>query len=75
MSPSDWLSSIGTGRCDFPDPVKNVLAFLGIFRGAHDAGFLGIKEEMKLAAARPFACCVANPTAKRILPHTLDRSV
>lgn len=66
---------IGTGRSDFPNQVNNVLAFPGIFRGALDARVSRITEEMKLAAARALASCVANPTAEMILPDALDRSV
>ncbi|MEM7558460.1 MAG: malic enzyme-like NAD(P)-binding protein, partial [Planctomycetota bacterium] len=66
---------VGTGRSDFPNQVNNVLAFPGIFRGALDAGVSRITEEMKLAAARALASCVAEPAAERILPDALDRSV
>ena len=66
---------VGTGRSDFPNQVNNVLAFPGIFRGALDSGAPQITEEMKLAAARALADCVAEPTAGQILPDPLDRSV
>jgi malate dehydrogenase (oxaloacetate-decarboxylating) len=66
---------VGTGRSDFPNQVNNVLAFPGIFRGALDTGATQITEEMKLAAARALAECVAEPTAKCILPDPLDSTV
>jgi malate dehydrogenase (oxaloacetate-decarboxylating) len=66
---------VGTGRSDFPNQVNNVLAFPGIFRGALDAGVPRITDEMKIAAAHALAACVENPTADRILPDALDRSV
>ena len=66
---------VGTGRSDFPNQVNNVLAFPGIFRGALDARAPRITEEMKIAAAKELAACVASPTAEMILPDPLDRSV
>ena len=66
---------VGTGRSDFPNQVNNVLAFPGIFRGALDVGATVITEEMKLAAARALARSIANPTADRVLPDALDRTV
>ena len=66
---------VGTGRSDFPNQVNNVLAFPGIFRGALDAKAPRITEEMKLAAAKELAACVAEPKAEMILPDPLDRSV
>ncbi len=66
---------VGTGRSDFPNQVNNVLAFPGIFRGALDSGATRITEEMKLAAAKALAATVPEPTADRILPDALDRTV
>ena len=66
---------IGTGRSDFPNQVNNVLAFPGIFRGALDAKAERITAEMKIAAAHALADAVGNPTAERILPDPLDRTV
>ena len=66
---------IGTGRSDFPNQVNNLLAFPGIFRGALDAKATRITEAMKIAAARELAFLVREPTADRILPDPLDRSV
>ncbi|MEN1705030.1 MAG: NADP-dependent malic enzyme [Planctomycetota bacterium] len=66
---------VGTGRSDYPNQINNVLAFPGIFRGAIDARADRITPEMKLAAARALAGCVEEPTADRIIPDPLDRSV
>ncbi len=66
---------VGTGRSDFPNQVNNVLAFPGIFRGALDANVPRITAEMKIAAAYALAAAVPNPTADRVLPSPLDRTV
>ena len=66
---------VGTGRSDFPNQVNNVLAFPGIFRGALDAGASAIDGSMKLAAAHALAAAVGTPTADKILPTPLDRTV
>ncbi len=79
IMPEDALAGgaavVGTGRSDFPNQVNNVLVFPGIFRGALDCGAAQITEEMKVAAARALAACVDKPTADRILPDPLDRTV
>ncbi len=66
---------IGTGRSDFPNQVNNVLAFPGIFRGAFDARAARIDGHMKLACVYALANAVEHPTAERILPDPLDRSI
>ena len=66
---------VGTGRSDFPNQVNNLLAFPGIFRGALDAQATQINEVMKITAARALAAMISAPTADRILPDPLDRSV
>lgn len=66
---------VGTGRSDFPNQVNNLLAFPGIFRGALDARATQITEAMKIAAAHELAFLVREPTADRILPDPLDRSI
>jgi len=65
---------IGTGRSDFPNQINNVLAFPNPC-GALDAGASAISEEMKIAAARALAAATINPSAERVLPDPLDRSV
>jgi malate dehydrogenase (oxaloacetate-decarboxylating) len=66
---------VGTGRSDFPNQVNNVLVFPGIFRGALDCGAAQISEEMKVTTAKALAACVESPTADKILPDPLDRTV
>ena len=66
---------VGTGRSDFPNQVNNVLAFPGLFRGALDAQAERITDEMKMAAAHALADAVGDPSAERILPDPLDRTV
>ena len=66
---------VGTGRSDFPNQVNNLLAFPGIFRGALDARANRITQGMKIAAARSLADLVKDPTAAKILPNPLNRSV
>lgn len=66
---------VGTGRSDFPNQVNNVLAFPGIFRGALDASAKTITPKMKIAAAWALANAVNEPTADKILPSPLDRTI
>ncbi|PFM43587.1 NAD-dependent malic enzyme [Bacillus cereus] len=71
---------VGTGRSDFPNQVNNVLAFLGVFRGALDVQAKEINEEMKLAAVYAIAELISeeelhvnyvipNPFDPRVVPH------
>lgn len=68
---------MGTGRSDFPNQINNVLAFLGIFRGALDCRATKITEEMKLAAAYGLASLVKEEemNENHIIPSALDRRV
>ena len=66
---------VGTGRSDFPNQVNNLLAFPGIFRGALDVQAPRITEKMKFAAAQALAATITDPTADKILPDPLCRSV
>jgi len=68
------VAVIGTGRSDFPNQINNILAFPGIFRGALDAR-CQISEKMKMAAALAIAKCVKKPTANKIVPGALDKTV
>lgn len=65
---------VATGRSDLPNQINNVLAFPGLFRGALDAR-TPITEAMKRAAAAAIAGCVARPTASKIVPLALDKTV
>ncbi len=51
---------VATGRSDFPNQINNVLAFLGVFKDALDAGVRQITEGMKLAAAEAILSVVAD---------------
>ncbi|MCL6587407.1 MAG: NAD-dependent malic enzyme, partial [Anoxybacillus sp.] len=68
---------VGTGRSDFPNQVNNVLAFLGIFKGALKVRATEINEQMKLAAVYAIANLIAPDelTSEYVIPHPLDRRV
>lgn len=68
---------VGTGRSDFPNQINNVVAFPGIFKGALEVRASEINEEMKLAAAKAIASCVADDelNADNILPDAFDRKI
>lgn len=66
---------VGTGRSDFPNQINNSLVFPGVFRGALDARATRVTTPMKLAAAEALAALVAEPTADRVIPWSLDRAV
>lgn len=54
----DIVAVMATGRSDYPNQVNNVLAFLGIFRGALDARASEINAAMKRAAAEAIAAVI-----------------
>lgn len=68
---------VGTGRSDFPNQINNVVAFPGVFKGALAVRARDINQEMKVAATKAIADCVApdklNP--EFILPDAFDRNV
>ena len=68
---------VGTGRSDYPNQINNVLAFPGIFRGALDVRARKINKEMKLAAAKAIAACVADEELRAdfIVPSPFDAKV
>lgn len=68
---------VGTGRSDFHNQINNVVAFPGIFKGALEVRASEINEEMKLAAAKAIASCVADDelNADNILPNAFDRKI
>lgn len=67
-----YASIVTTGRLDYLNPIKIVLAFPGIFLGALAAGGVQISEGMKLAAVRTIADLVEEPTAECIVPPGLS---
>ena len=68
---------IATGRSDFPNQIKNVLAFPGIFRGTFDVRASDINEEMKVAAAHALAELISDEelSADYIIPKAFDPRV
>ena len=68
---------MATGRSDFPNPVNNVLAFPGVFRGLLDARASTVTANMELAAAAALADSVpaALRSAEYILPSVFDAQV
>ena len=68
---------IATGRSDFPNPINNVLAFPGIFRGTFDVRASDINEEMKVAAAEALASLIADDELNEnyIIPAAFDERV
>ena len=66
---------VATGRSDYPNQINNSLAFPGIFRGALDSRATEINEAMKLAAAHALAALVPAPSAERVVPEPLDKSI
>ena len=68
---------IATGRSDFPNPINNVLAFPGIFRGAFDVRARDLNEEMKMAAAKALADLITEDEldAEHIIPYAFDPKV
>src|SRR5690606_10752007 len=73
---AQYASIVATGRSVFPNPINNVLAFPGVFRGALDAGARAITDEMKLAAADAIAAVAADELAPdKIVPSAFDPRV
>lgn len=68
---------VGTGRSDYPNQINNVLCFPGIFRGALDCQATTINEEMKFAAAKAIAECIADTHLQPdyIIPSVFDPAV
>ncbi len=55
------VAVMATGRSDYPNQIKNVLAFPGVFRGAMDCRAVKITTSMYLEAAKAIASLI-NPT-------------
>ena len=68
---------VGTGRSDFPNQIKNVLAFPGIFRGALDCRATCINEEMKVATSYALASLISDEelSEENIIAPALDKRV
>jgi malate dehydrogenase (oxaloacetate-decarboxylating) len=68
---------MATGRSDYPNQINNVLCFPGFFRGLLDSRARTVNDEMKLAAARALAGCVARSelSAEYIIPSVFNKTV
>ena len=68
---------VATGRSDYPNQINNALCFPGIFRGALDSKAMTINDEMKRAAAKAIAECIAPSELCEdyIVPSIFNRSV
>ena len=68
---------ISTGRIYFPNQIKNVLSFRGIFRGAFDVRASDINDEMKIAASKALADLITDEelSPEYIIPKAFDKRV
>ena len=68
---------MATGRSDYPNQINNVLCFPGFFRGLLDSRARTVNDEMKIAAARALAACVARGelSAEYIIPSVFNKTV
>jgi len=68
---------MATGRSDYPNQINNVLCFPGFFRGLLDSRARTVNDEMKLAAARALAACVARSELgeEYIIPSVFNKAV
>jgi malate dehydrogenase (oxaloacetate-decarboxylating) len=68
---------MATGRSDYPNQINNVLCFPGFFRGLLDSRARTVNDEMKLAAARAIAACVARGELgeEYIIPSVFNKNV
>jgi len=68
---------MATGRSDYPNQINNVLCFPGFFRGLLDSRARTVNDDMKLAAARALAGCVARSELgeEYIIPSVFNRAV
>jgi malate dehydrogenase (oxaloacetate-decarboxylating) len=71
------VAVMATGRSDYPNQINNVLCFPGFFRGLLDSRARSVNDEMKLAAARAIAACVADAelSAEYIIPSVFNKGV
>jgi malate dehydrogenase (oxaloacetate-decarboxylating) len=68
---------MATGRSDYPNQINNVLCFPGFFRGLLDSRARTVNDDMKVAAARALAACVARSelSAEYIIPSVFNKTV
>ena len=72
-----YVRIMGTGRSDYPNQINNSLCFPGLFRGVLDVRAKDINIEMKIAAAKAIASCVAasNLNEEYVIPSMFDTAV
>jgi malate dehydrogenase (oxaloacetate-decarboxylating) len=72
-----FATVIATGRSDYPNQIKNVLAFPGIFRGALDVRASTITERMEVAAGHAIAATIPEGelAPDYIVPSVFNREV
>jgi malate dehydrogenase (oxaloacetate-decarboxylating) len=68
---------MATGRSDYPNQINNVLCFPGFFRGLLDSRARTVNDDMKVAAARALAGCVARSelSPEYIIPSVFNKAV
>src|SRR2546426_48611 len=73
----DHVRVMATGRSDYPNQINNVLCFPGFFRGLLDSRARTVNDEMKVAAARALAGCVARSelSEEYIIPSVFNKTV
>ena len=71
------VAIMATGRSDYPNQINNVLAFPGIFKGALQCQARAITEDMKIAAAKGIADCIAESDVRPdfIIPNVFNPNV
>ena len=72
-----YVRVMATGRSDYPNQINNVLCFPGFFRGLLDSRARLVNDEMKIAAARAIAACVAKTELgpEYIIPSVFNKKV
>lgn len=74
----EWgVRVIATGRSDYPNQVNNMLAFLGIFKGALAVQATDINDEMKMAAVKAVSELVTAEQIERgmVIPNVFETDV
>ena len=68
---------VGTGRSDYPNQIKNVLVFPGLFKGVLAVRATDITDSMKIAASHAIALVIPEEelTAEYVIPSSFNRQV
>ena len=66
---------VGTGSCERPNQINNVLVFPGLFRGALDVRASTVNKEMMLAASHGICECIKDEDLREdyIMPYAWDQ--